>query len=195
MAKILPVFLPFASCGNKCIFCDQQAISGVKAENNLIILAENQIKTWLSYGTSYDEIAFYGGLLNMIFFGGASALFFAMASHKRIRRIPFLIIYADRLGIYKQRNGDYHTINYADVKKFRLVKIHSSKMIAVDYKTAPLIHKFDGASDLKQNIMNFNFNEIGAIENIPVHNLTMKGKDICDILNRRLNCWQVRPAE
>ncbi len=68
-------------------------------------------------------------------------------------------------------------------------------MIAVDYKTAPLIHKFDGASDLKQNIMNFNFNEIGAIENIPVHNLTMKGKDICDILNRRLNCWQVRPAE
>lgn len=137
----------------------------------------------------------FGGLLNMIFFGGASALFFAMASHKRIRRIPFLIIYADRLGIYKQRNGDYHTINYADVKKFRLVKIHSSKMIAVDYKTAPLIHKFDGASDLKQNIMNFNFNEIGAIENIPVHNLTMKGKEICDILNRRLNCWQVRPAE
>lgn len=61
MAKILPVFLPFASCGNKCIFCDQQAISGVKAENNLICLAENQIKTWFSYGLSYDEIAFYGG--------------------------------------------------------------------------------------------------------------------------------------
>ena len=61
MAKILPVFLPFASCGNKCIFCDQQAISGVKAENNLTALAENQIKTWLSYGLSYDELAFYGG--------------------------------------------------------------------------------------------------------------------------------------
>lgn len=61
MAKILPVFLPFASCGNKCIFCDQQAISGVKSENNLITLAENQIKTWLSYGLSYNEIAFYGG--------------------------------------------------------------------------------------------------------------------------------------
>lgn len=61
MAKILPVFLPFASCGNKCIFCDQQAISGVKAENNLTALAANQIKTWLSYGLSYDELAFYGG--------------------------------------------------------------------------------------------------------------------------------------
>lgn len=61
MAKILPVFLPFASCGNKCIFCDQQAISGVKSESNLINLAENQIKQWLSYGIVYDELAFYGG--------------------------------------------------------------------------------------------------------------------------------------
>lgn len=61
MAKILPVFLPFASCGNKCIFCDQQAISGVKAENNLLSLAESQINKWFSYGLVYDEIAFYGG--------------------------------------------------------------------------------------------------------------------------------------
>ena len=137
----------------------------------------------------------FGGLLNMIFFGYASVFFAIMASHKRICRIPFLIIYANRLEIYKQRNGSYHTINYADVKKFRLVKIHSSKMIAVDYKTTPLIHKFEEASDLKQSIMNFNFNEIGAIENIPVHNLTMKGKEICDILNSRLNCWQEKLAE
>lgn len=137
----------------------------------------------------------FGGILNMIFFGCGSAFFFVIASYKRIQRIPLLIIYADRLKIYKRRNGDYYTINYADVKTFRLVKIHSSKMIAVDYKTAPLIHKFDEASDLKQSIMNFNFNEIGAIENIPVHNLTMKGKEICDILNRRLNCWQVTLAK
>ncbi len=61
MAKILPVFLPFASCGNKCIFCDQQAISSIKAENDLILLAKNQIKTWFSYNLNYDEIAFYGG--------------------------------------------------------------------------------------------------------------------------------------
>ena len=61
MAKILPVFLPFASCGNKCIFCDQQAISGVKAGSDLLSLAETQIEKWLSYSTIYDEIAFYGG--------------------------------------------------------------------------------------------------------------------------------------
>lgn len=61
MANILPVFLPFASCGNKCVFCDQQAISGVHAETDLIEHAKSQINTWLSYGANYDEIAFYGG--------------------------------------------------------------------------------------------------------------------------------------
>lgn len=61
MSKILPVFLPFASCGNKCIFCDQQAISGVRAESDLLLHAEKQIDKWQTYSTDYDEIAFYGG--------------------------------------------------------------------------------------------------------------------------------------
>ncbi len=61
MANILPVFLPFASCHNKCIFCDQQAITGIKIDNDLITLAKNQINQWKSYGVSFDEIAFYGG--------------------------------------------------------------------------------------------------------------------------------------
>ena len=61
MPKILPVFLPFAYCGNKCIFCDQQAISGVQAESDLLLHAENQINQWKTYSNNYDEIAFYGG--------------------------------------------------------------------------------------------------------------------------------------
>ena len=61
MPKILPVFLPFASCGNKCIFCDQQAISGVQAESDLLLHAEKQINQWKTYSNNYDEIAFYGG--------------------------------------------------------------------------------------------------------------------------------------
>ena len=61
MPKILPVFLPFASCGNKCIFCDQQAISGVQVESDLLLHAEKQINQWKTYSNNYDEIAFYGG--------------------------------------------------------------------------------------------------------------------------------------
>lgn len=133
----------------------------------------------------------FGGLLNMIFFGCGSMLFIIMASYKSFRRIPFLIIHENRLEIYKQHDNRYYTINYADVKEFRLINCHSSKMITVDYKTISLIHKFEKSSDFKQRLMAFNFKETGAIENIPVHNLTMKGKEICDLLNSRLKSMKV----
>lgn len=61
MNKILPVFLPFTACGNKCIFCDQNAITNTKIETNILQSAINQIEKWFSYSDKYDEIAFYGG--------------------------------------------------------------------------------------------------------------------------------------
>lgn len=61
MAKILPIFLPFASCQNKCLFCDQQAITGVKAETDFIALAVSQTDKWLGISDVWDEAAFYGG--------------------------------------------------------------------------------------------------------------------------------------
>lgn len=51
-----------------------------------------------------------------------------------------------------------------------------------------VVADYEDSSSFKQSLMNFNFNQTRAIENIPVVNLTMKGKDICDLLNRRLKC-------
>lgn len=51
-----------------------------------------------------------------------------------------------------------------------------------------VVADYEDSSSFKQSLMNFNFNHTGAIENIPVVNLTMKGKDICILLNRRLKC-------
>ena len=56
MAKILPVFLPFASCGNKCIFCDQQAISGVKAENNVSVKGTSEDEVKKAFRDYIDEL-------------------------------------------------------------------------------------------------------------------------------------------
>lgn len=66
MARILPVFLPFASCGYKCIFCDQQAISGVNPSGDLISLAKNQIEKWLDITHDWEEVAFFGGNFSAI---------------------------------------------------------------------------------------------------------------------------------
>lgn len=61
MAKILPVFLSFAACGNRCIFCDQNVISGVTERVNLLQSATSQIKRWQEVRGSWDEVAFFGG--------------------------------------------------------------------------------------------------------------------------------------
>ncbi len=61
MNKILPVFLPFVACKNKCIFCNQNAITNEESSSNLESLTLNQIEKWLTYSNNYDEIAFYGG--------------------------------------------------------------------------------------------------------------------------------------
>ncbi len=58
--KILPVFIPFAGCKNKCIFCNQPSITGIN-ENYSTDSIINQIKKYLKYSHSWDEIAFYGG--------------------------------------------------------------------------------------------------------------------------------------
>lgn len=58
--KILPVFIPFAGCLNRCIFCDQRAITGISSGINRESI-QSQIQTYLSYSDYWDEIAFYGG--------------------------------------------------------------------------------------------------------------------------------------
>lgn len=128
-----------------------------------------------------------GGVLGMISFGGSGLFLILSTLYNRIRQIPLLIIHEDRLELYIQVKGTYHTIHFADVERFRLIKIQSTKLIAVDYKVTSLIHKIEKSSAFTQRIMTFNFGVSGAIEGLPAENLTMNGKKICDILNGHLN--------
>ncbi|MCX8084864.1 MAG: radical SAM protein [Calditerrivibrio sp.] len=59
-AKILPVFIPFFGCRNRCLFCNQERISGVKIDDFEKTLIK-QIEVYLEYEKDWDEIAFYGG--------------------------------------------------------------------------------------------------------------------------------------
>lgn len=129
----------------------------------------------------------FGGVLGMIFFGGGGLFLILSTFYNRIRQTPLLIIHEDRLELYEQVKGTYHTIHFADVERFRLIKIQSTKLIAVDYKVTPLIHKMEKSSAFKQRMMTFNFDVSRAIESLPAENLTMNGKKICDILNGHLN--------
>ena len=59
--RILPVFLPLAACGNKCVYCDQNIISGVGETKDIVATAKAQIKKWTDLIKKWDEVAFYGG--------------------------------------------------------------------------------------------------------------------------------------
>lgn len=61
MAGILPVFLTFAACGNRCIFCDQSAITRTEEQADVLSSAINQIKKWMNISSNWQELAFYGG--------------------------------------------------------------------------------------------------------------------------------------
>lgn len=61
---IIPVFIPHLGCPHRCVFCNQQAITGVKTDlqNDLSIKAH--IEQFLTYRRPYHskaQIAFYGG--------------------------------------------------------------------------------------------------------------------------------------
>ena len=63
MAKcnILPIFIPFAGCPVKCVYCDQNQITGISST----VLGEDvarQIVRGLENGAyTPAEVAFYGG--------------------------------------------------------------------------------------------------------------------------------------
>lgn len=63
--KILPVFVPFAGCRNRCIYCNQLKITG-QSNGELIESARRQIDFCLSYSGSWNELAFYGGSFTLI---------------------------------------------------------------------------------------------------------------------------------
>jgi histone acetyltransferase (RNA polymerase elongator complex component) len=57
---ILPVFLPFAGCTGKCVYCDQAAITGL-GEEDILSSAARQINVWKLRRKEWNELAYYGG--------------------------------------------------------------------------------------------------------------------------------------
>ncbi|MGE4267656.1 MAG: radical SAM protein [Deferribacterales bacterium] len=58
--RILPVFIPFAGCRQRCIYCSQNSITG-QNPSEIISSVEQQIKKYLDISGSWDELAYYGG--------------------------------------------------------------------------------------------------------------------------------------
>lgn len=128
------------------------------------------------------------GCLGVIFFGGGGLFLGVITLYNAIKHIPYLIIYEDRVKQYVQFKAAYDTIFFADVKSFRLMNINGAMHIAIDYKDPYILKKQKSktTSGIVKRLMAFNFKVTRAIATIYVSNLSMKGEDICRLLNERL---------
>lgn len=127
-----------------------------------------------------------GGWLNIIFFGCGGIAIFFVSLYNHIRHIPFLIIDEEKLLFYVQFKRTYQPIYFADVRRFRMYRMKSSRMILIDYKAASKRNKLKKASKVRQQLFNFNTWITGSMESIPCDNLTIKGSQLYEILNERL---------
>ncbi len=57
--KIIPIFLPYAGCKHRCVFCDQFGATGVRKRPSPSDISST-IEEYLKTGDDY-ELAFYGG--------------------------------------------------------------------------------------------------------------------------------------
>lgn len=177
--------------------------AGTQPENNEIRIYQSQYKSLslavmcllfvtggifiLNDDDCTTTVKLIGGWLNIAFFGLGGLLQLFATLHNRIKNIPFIIISDSNVSFYVQFKKSYHTINFDDVKQFRIISIYGSKMIAVDYKKNVMEQLFDGSNGITTQLMTYNLKKTGAAISIPTANLTMKAKDICAILNKRID--------
>ncbi|MBW6515894.1 MAG: radical SAM protein [Candidatus Cloacimonetes bacterium] len=63
--KIFPIFIPFAGCKNRCIYCQQQLITRT-VNPDFIKIREQLSKFCVKYQEIAKEIAFYGGSFTLL---------------------------------------------------------------------------------------------------------------------------------
>lgn len=73
--KILPLFIPFQGCRYRCVYCNQNNITGITDKEELVRSVESQLARWMSMSEEWDEVAFYGGTFTRIPFSVRQKLY------------------------------------------------------------------------------------------------------------------------
>jgi len=106
MPKILPVFIPFSGCKTKCVYCNQNGISGQHVSNLQEDVLE-QIEYFLRLNLKWDEISYFGGSFSCLPKESRLSLY-NIARQKGFLSIRFSTrpdcIYEEMLGEFKENN-------------------------------------------------------------------------------------------
>ena len=92
--------------------------------------------------------------------------------------------------MYAQFKGEYDIVDFSEIDGFRYIKFGKSRMIAIDFEKEAMENRLKDSSKIMRKMMGINLDYTGAAMNIPADNLTLKGEDIYNILNSRLESYK-----
>ena len=121
--------------------------------------------------------------ISILFFGGGGLFVLFLILRERICDKAYYIITDKSVLVDGMKKWE---VRFADVEKFYLINVSSSKQIGIKYKKEIELQKFEDASKAGRAVRRFNKSVAGSQEALPAEGLTIKPKELCEILNERV---------
>ena len=125
--------------------------------------------------------------LGTLFLGIGGLFMLWIMLKERITQTPYYIITDD--SVIMNSGLKTQEIRFADVERFFLTKVgtaRGAKLIGIQYIKNVELQKFENAGKAGRAVRRFNKRVAGSQEALPADGLTIKPKDLCDILNERV---------
>ena len=121
--------------------------------------------------------------MSILFFGGGGLFVLFLILRERICDKAYYIITDKSVLVDGMKKWE---VRFADVEEFYLINVSSSKQIGIKYKKEIELQKFEDASKAGRAVRRFNKSVAGSQEALPAEGLTIKPKELCEILNERV---------
>jgi hypothetical protein len=119
----------------------------------------------------------------ILFFGGGGLFVLFLILRERICDKAYYIITDKSVLVDGMKKWE---VRFADVEKFYLINVASSKQIGIKYKKEVEFQKMNDASSAGRTFRKLNERLAGVQESLPADGLNIKPQELCDLLNMRL---------
>ena len=121
--------------------------------------------------------------MSILFFGGGGLFVLFLILRERICDKAYYIITDKSVLVDGMKKWE---VRFADVEKFYLINVASSKQIGIRYKKEIELQKMNDASSAGRTFRKLNERLAGVQESLPADGLNIKPQELCDLLNMRL---------
>ena len=145
---------------------------------------------FLFAGLIFYSLHIYSGFgriiawLGILFFGLGGLFMLCLMLKERITHTPYYLITED--GIISNMGSKAWEIRFADVERFFVTNFKQATFIGIQYKKDVEALKIESASKFGRAVRHFNQVTAASQEALVADGLTIKPKDLCDLLNERL---------